>query len=421
MKLKNRFILILRRSAYTIVIIAIFLLVGSVVHVSANVATQKFINSQYQNKQQGALITNAQLTRIQHLQNWSQKDRWALVFNQRTQKGLTRLLFLAHNRQQNDQTIRRYYDGRFYYANQVNTTKLDQTDNRLLLERNQTIYQRQKNHLDQIRIWYDQTQDAVKFLRPLLRTYHQETLTLSFEQVSQANAYYKLIKNRRLKQTWQPQVADLTKTFRQQQKNQDATKRAQEKAELAALKNAPLSQSYTPAKVTILDSFKAMDQASQDLMNNHVNATTVLFYASAQKTLTLMQRKGDRYTAASAAMAVQASSIASGSYKIAKVVTNPPSTAGIVTQPSQDNFGQYVADATNISSETNTETDFNQARPIFWLKNNPAFQTAILFNNGSTLGFIVAGSTLNNTITISSGDLLSIISSVNDGITLYVS
>ena len=74
-----------------------------------------------------------------------------------------------------------------------------------------------------------------------------------------------------------------------------------------------------------------------------------------------------------------------------------------------------------MSSETNTETDFNQARPIFWLKNNPAFQTAILFNNGSTLGFIVAGSTLNNTITISSGDLLSLISSVNDGITLYVS
>lgn len=386
-----------------------------------DLAAQKIVSHQYQSSQHQALITHVNTRQIQIVNRFVQGDFCHLIFSKKTQDDFQKLFVLLNRRQRNKRQIASYYDGH-YYANLVTQKRLSQTDKYLLQEKNQTVYQQQKNRLDKIQVWFDQTQDANKFLKKINKKFQSNPKQLNLDQVSQANAYYKLIKNRRWQHYWQPQIKKILTYFKNAQANKDKSQLAQENAELEELKNAPLTQDYQPAHVTIIDNVQSADSADKILQDADITANKVLYFSQNDQTLSLLRRSSGHYHIQGTLIRVTASQVESGSYRIREIISNPSETAGIITDPQQSNFAHYYEDATGINSTINVISDYNLAQPIFWLKNNPALQTSILFSNSQTLGFIYNGnSVLNNGICVTESDLIKLINLVDNGTLLYIS
>ncbi|UQS84314.1 hypothetical protein [Bombilactobacillus thymidiniphilus] len=387
---------------------------------STNVYAQHFIKTQYQGRQQQALVTNVNRWQVSFFTHLMQLDPLNLVFNDQVKTKFDNTEKLLTLRDQNAQEITNFYAGK-YYANGVTKKKLDHVDQNLLQEKNQTIYQKQKNKLDQIRIWFDQTHDAQHFLA---KTYHKfvtQPQKLNLTNVSEANAYYKLIKNKASQKKWRPKVKKMLATFKQSQQSQSRAQLAKEKAQLTALQNAPLTTSnYTPANVTIIDDLQQLDEISSKLQQAGIKAQSVLFYSSDSQTLTLVHRSGSKYVSAMRSLTVRSGSLPAGSYQIEQVITNPGDTAGVVTDKGSANFGQYYADATKLGFDTNSTSDFNQAKSVFWLQNNAALQTSLLVANNSNLGFISSATGLANNLSVSSADINSLLNNIANTSILYV-
>lgn len=417
--LKKKFKLV-RRVCQTILVIGVttfvLLLCGGGVDVSA----QSTLLHQYQTRQQQALITHVDTKKIQLFNKLIKSDVCGLVFSPQTKQDLQKIMRLFNNRQQNQRQIASYFDGN-YYANTVTKKRLDRTDQNLLKEKNQTVYQRQKNRLDTIRIWFDQTQDANQFLKKTTEAFKANHDQLDLTQVSQANAYYKLIKNRRWQHYWKPQINEILAYFKNSQANRDKNQLQQEKEQLAALKNAPLTQSYQPAHVTIVDNVQVADDANKALQAAGITANEVLYLSQSDQTLSLLRRSNGRYRTSGPLIRIIANNTNSGLYRIREVITNPAETAGVVTDRTQPTFGRYYSDATVVDSTTNSVSDYNHAQPTFWLKNNPALQMSIMFGNSRTIGFIYSGSSaLNNGIVVENSDLITLTNLINSGTTLYI-
>lgn len=384
-----------------------------------NVNTQHFIDSQYQDRQHSALVTQVNTRRLNFTTNLANSPLGQLTLHPTTRQKLTRVQQLLALREDNQRQIAHYYDGN-YYANQVTTPRLNQTDRNLLKEKNQTIYQREKNRIDTIRIWYDQTQDAKTYLnKNLAKTISSKQLTMT--KASTINTYYKLIKNRALKKYWRPKVTKALKEFKAAQQNQTQAQIKQQQAELKELKNAPLTQDYQPANVTIIDNAKQLDQVSHSLQQDDVNATNVLFYSNADQTLTLLQRNGGKYLPKMASLMATNNGLPTGTYSVKSLISDPGINAGVVTDLSSSSFGNYLEDATSYSEQDNTISDFNQAETIFWLKNNVALKNSMLIENQNQIGFIASSMiNLNNTLTLSTSDLTRLMAVVTPGTVLYV-
>ncbi|UQS82113.1 hypothetical protein MOO45_08010 [Bombilactobacillus folatiphilus] len=387
-----------------------------------NVNTQKWIKSQYQDTQQTALVTHIDQKRLHFTQSLWASTPGNLFVHSKTQQQLKKLVKLAQLRQNNQQQVDHYYDGSAYYANGVSTKKLNHTDRQLLLDKNQTVYQKQKNRLDTIRIWFEQTRDAQKYLTktlPPTNNDHNQTLTMT--QASEISAYYKLLKNRTLKKDWQPRVAQALQQFKDAQKNQSQAQKAQQQKELTALKNAPLTQDYQPANVTIIDKLKQLDQITRILQQAGITSNTVLVYLSSTQTLNLVRRSGDHYVPVLHSLSVVGGSLPAGSYVVRRIINNASATAGVVTDPSSASFGRYFDDATTFTTQQNDISDFNQTDDVFWLKNNLKLQPSILVANASQIGFLAdAPLALDNTLGLNLSDLNSLMTAISIGVTLYV-
>jgi len=295
----------------------------------------------------------------------------------------------------------------------------------LLKEKNQDVYQKLRNRLDTIQIWYEQTQDGEKYLDKTWQQYNSDNSSLSFKKISMVNTYYKLIKNKTVKKRWETPVNQMDQYFANHQG--ESSRVAAVKQELQALRDAPLTEKYTPANVDIVSGMNFSSGAADKLTQAGITGKYALYYDSSTNNLALMTKVSGKYVAEDGYISVVSSQVAAGKYTIKKLVSASSSDA-IITDSSNSNFGEYVSNASesdlaelDVTSPENTTADFSTATPVFWFKNNSDLNKSIYFTNSSTLGFIYAGGTsYDEGMQISSSDLSTLMSKISSGITFYV-
>ncbi|APX71594.1 hypothetical protein M5C72_00090 [Companilactobacillus allii] len=328
-------------------------------------------------------------------------------------------------RKKRSSDISALYDGKNNYKDDVTNDKINNLDKDLLNEKNQDVYQKLRNKLDTIQIWYEQTQDADKYISKVWNKFNDDNSSLTFKKVSMSSTYYKLIKNKSIKKQWASAVEQM-RDYYSNHKN-ESTQVAAAKQELEELKNSPLTQKYTPAKVDIVSSLKFSSDAEDALVAAGLTGKYVLYYDSSSNNLALMTKTGNKYVAQDGYINVTSSKVSKGKYTIKRLVSAGSNDA-IVTDSNSDSFGQYITNATDddlseldISDADNTTADFNSATPVFWFKNNSDLTSSIYFASGESIGFIYAGgSSYDNGMQISSSDLSSLKSEISTGITFYV-
>ncbi|GEO64541.1 hypothetical protein [Companilactobacillus nantensis] len=387
------------------------------------VVTSK-ISSQYQDKELEVLKTDLNYRTLNFIGKVIDVSDGVVITKSNIQK-YHELEDYIQARKDRTKEVAELYDGKSDYRDDVTSSKINDLDKTLLKEKNQDIYQKQRNKLDTIQIWYEQTQDADKYLSKTWEAFNSDNGSLSFKKISMVNTYYKLVKNKTVKKRWGEAVTKMDDYFANHQG--ESSRVAAVKQELAALKDAPLTEKYTPASVDIVSSLNSTTGASDALTQAGITGKNVLYYNSSKNTLALMTRVSGKYVAENGYSNVISSQVSSGKYTVKKLI-NASSSDAIITDSSNSNFGQYVSSATDsslsaldVTNPDNTTADFNSATPVFWFKNNSALNSSIYFSNGSTIGFIYAGGTsYNNGMQISSSDLSNLMSQISSGITFYV-
>ncbi|WP_238334002.1 hypothetical protein [Companilactobacillus halodurans] len=387
------------------------------------VVTSK-ISSQYQDKELEVLKTNLNYKSLDFIGKLIDVSDGYVVTPSNIKK-YQELEDYIQARKNRTKDVNGLYNGKSYYKDSVTSDKINSLDKTLLKEKNQDVYQKQRNKLDTIQIWFEQTQDADKYLNKTWNKFNSDKDSLSFKKISMVNTYYKLIKNKTAKNNWKSAVGQMDQYFANHQN--ESSRVAAVKAELEALKKSPLTQDYTPANVDIVSSMNSTSGASDNLSQAGITAKNVLYYNSSKNTLALMTRVSGKYVAEDGYSTVLSSQVSSGKYTIKKIVDANSSDA-IITDSSNSNFGEYVSNASeddlkelNVTDPDNTTEDFNSATPVFWFKNNSALTSSIYFGDSSTIGFIYAGGTsYNNGMQISSSDLSNLMSQISSGITFYV-
>ncbi|ALB29970.1 hypothetical protein [Companilactobacillus heilongjiangensis] len=387
------------------------------------VVTSK-ISSQYQDKELEVLKTDLNYRSLDFIGKVINVSDGYVITKSNIQK-YHELENYIQARKDRTKDVNALYDGKSDYRDDVTSDTINNLDKTLLKEKNQDVYQKQRNKLDTIQIWYEQTQDADKYLSKTWNAYTADNSSLSFKKISMVNTYYKLVKNKTVKKRWTEDVTKMDDYFANHQG--ESSRVAAVKQELEALRNSPLTEKYTPANVDIVGSLNSTTGASDALTQSGITGKNVLYYNSSKNTLALMTKVSGKYVAQDGYANVISSQVSSGKYTIKKLV-NAGSSDAIVTDSSNSDFGQYVSNASesdftsmNITDPDNTTADFNSATPVFWFKNNSALNSSIYFSNGSTLGFIYAGGTsYNNGMQISSSDLSNLMSQISSGITFYV-
>lgn len=318
------------------------------------------------------------------------------------------------------------YDGKSNYRDGVTSSEINSLDKTLLKEKNQDVYQKLRNRLDTIQIWFEQTEDADKYLNKTWQNFNNDNDSLDFKKVSMINTYYKLIKNKTVKNRWSEATQKMDQYFSSHQS--ESSRVAAVKQELEALRDAPLTQKYTPAQVDIVSSLQFSSSAADDLTQAGITGKYVLYYNTSSNKLALMTKVNGKYVAEDGYLSVTASQVSSGKYTIKKLVNNGTNDA-VITDTNNSDFGQYVTNADDDDLEKlgvvdpdNTTVDYNSATPVFWLKNNPDLNKSIYFTNNSSLGFIYSSSGANydQGLQISSSDLSSLMNKLSTGITFYV-
>ena len=387
------------------------------------VVTSK-ISSQYQDKELEVLKTDLNYKSLDFIGKLIKVSDGYVVTPSNVKK-YRQLEVYIQARKDRDKAVTELYDGKNNYRDDVTSDKINQLDQNLLKEKNQDVYQKEKNKLDTIQIWYEQTQDADKYLEKTWTEFNSDNTSLSFKKVSMINTYYKLVKNKTVKKRWKNAIAQMDQYFANHKG--ESSQVAAAKQELEDLRNSPLTEKYTPANVDIVSSLNFSGSASDVLSQAGITGKYALYYDSSTNNLALMTRVSGKYVAEDGYISVISSQVSSGKYTVKKVVSGANSDA-IITDSNSSGFGQYVSNASDsqlesydISNPTNSTADFNSATPVFWFKNNSNLSRSIYFGNGSTIGFIYAGgSSYNNGMQISSSDLSNLMSQISSGITFYV-
>ncbi|WP_334329493.1 hypothetical protein [Companilactobacillus sp. HBUAS59699] len=387
------------------------------------VVTSK-ISSQYQDKELEVLKTDLDYHSLDAIGKLIDVSDGYVVSADNVKK-YDQLETYVKARKQRARDISKLYDGKNDYRNDVTNETINSLDKNLLKEKNQDVYQKLRNKLDTIQIWYEQTQDADKYISKVWDAFNEDNSSLSFKKVSMSSTYYKLIKNKSVKKQWTEAVKKMRDYYASHQG--ESTQVAAAKQELEELRNSPLTEKYTPAQVDIVSSLDFSSDAEDALTAAGLTGKYVLYYDSSSNNLALMTKVGSKYVAQDGYISVSNSQVSKGKYTIKRIVSAGSSDA-IITDSSNSNFGQYVSSASSddlsdlgVSNADNTTADFNSATPVFWFKNNSALTSSIYFSNGNTIGFIYAGgSSYNNGMQISSSDLSSLKSDVSSGITFYV-
>ncbi|PMD69126.1 hypothetical protein [Companilactobacillus nuruki] len=419
---KSEHYLMLGAGVVGVITAVIFFIMLSLGVVNA-VVTSK-ISSQYQDKELEVLKTDLNYRSLDFIGKVINVSDGYIISKSNVQK-YNQLENYIQARKNRTKMVESLYDGKSNYRDDVTSDKINDLDKLLLKEKNQDVYQKQRNKLDTVQIWYEQTQDADKYFSKTWDAFNTDNSSLSFEKISMVNTYYKLIKNKTVKKRWSEAVSKMDQYFSNHQGESSRVEAV--KKELEALKNSPLTEKYIPANVDIVSSLNSTTGASDALTQAGITDKNVLYYNSSKNTLALMTRVSGKYVAENGYANVTNSQVSSGKYTVKKLV-NANSNDAIITDSSNSNFGQYVANATdsslsalNVADPDNTTADFSSATPVFWFKNNSALNSSIYFSDGSTLGFIYAGGTsYNNGMQISSSDLSNLMSQVSSGITFYV-
>ncbi|WP_025025056.1 hypothetical protein [Companilactobacillus nodensis] len=387
------------------------------------VVTSK-ISSQYQDKELEVLKTDLDYHSLNAIGKLIDVSDGYVVTADNVKK-YNELEQYVNARKQRSAEINSLYDGKNDYRNDVNDDKINELDKKLLKEKNQDVYQKLRNKLDTIQIWYEQTRDADKYISKVWDAFNEDNASLSFKKVSMSSTYYKLIKNKSVKKQWTEAVNKMRDYYASHQGESTQVEAA--KQELEELRNSPLTEKYTPAQVDIVSSLDFSSDAEDALTAAGLTGKYVLYYDSSSNNLALMTKAGGKYVAQDGYISVSNSQVSKGKYTIKRLVSAGSSDA-IITDNSSSNFGQYVSGATtdslsdlNVTDADNTTADFNSATPVFWFKNNSALTNSIYFSSGSTIGFIYSGgSSYNNGMQVSSSDLSNLKSEVSTGITFYV-
>ncbi|WP_125588511.1 hypothetical protein [Companilactobacillus jidongensis] len=387
------------------------------------VVTSK-ISSQYQDKELEVLKTDLDYHSLDAIGKLIDVSDGYVVTSDNVKK-YHELEQYVNARKQRSAEINSLYDGKSDYRDDVNDDKINKLDKNLLKEKNQDVYQKLRNKLDTIQIWYEQTRDADKYISKVWDAFNEDNASLSFKKVSMSSTYYKLIKNKTVKKQWSDAVKKMRDYYSSHQGESTQVEAA--KQELEELRNSPLTEKYTPAQVDIVSSLDFSSDAEDALTAAGLTGKYVLYYDSSSNNLALMTKVGGKYVAQDGYISVSSSQVSKGKYTIKRLVSAGSSDA-IITDSSNSSFGQYVTGATtdslsdlDVTDADNTTADFNSATPVFWFKNNSALTNSIYFSSSSTIGFIYAGgSSYNNGMQISSSDLSSLKSEVSTGITFYV-
>lgn len=420
-KIASRFLIVAKVVAIiTAVVFFITLSFGTV-----NAAISKQIANQYQDRQLGVIKKDVSESQLNFIGKIIDVSNGHIISNSvvKEYQSLTDQLDKRHQRSRDVSAL---YDGKKQYQDDVSEDKLDSLDKDLLEEKNQDVYQTQKNKLDTVRIWFEQTNDAIKYINDLWDNFNDDKTSLSVKNISMVNTYNKLIKNKNVK----AEVADKVQTmndYYNSHSNEDS-KLANAKAELAALKNSPLTMKYKSANVDIISSLDNSSEATDVLKQAGITDKYVLYYDKSKSQMTFMTLTGDNYVADGSSVSVSSGSISAGSYSIKNVINGASTNAAIVTDPSSSSFGKYLSDASSdslaqigITDADNSTADYNSARPVFWFKNNSSLNTSVYFGNSSTIGFIhTGGDSYSNGVTVSSSGLSTIQSKATSGLLFYV-
>lgn len=410
-------------------LILILSLIGVTGFVWANTATDRQVNAQYQTvDQQRYLKTKVAQKTAQSIE--AKKEHWAWLLKDAVVQNMTTFISDYESRQDRAKAVKALRDGP-YYRDSVTNQKLTTLDQTLLKEKNQTVYQRQKNQLDTVQVWYAQTTDGDRFINETYQLFQSQRDQLTQEKVSEANVYYRLLKNRKIKAKWQKPIQEMTAGYSALEKEKSASQAQADQAALDALKNSPLTQNYTPAKVTIVDGNSSgnrrnnetpttSDALTDALTDLGINASRVLVLDTDDGTIYLAQRSSGRYIVSGSRYTVLNNTLATGAYQIQATIQNPSDETGVVTSGSD--FGTYfTTPPAAYAEDTNTTADFNSASPVFWLQNQPALDPSILVTSAQTIGFInsryLSGA---NLIRVSTTTLNSLMSLANTTTTLGV-
>lgn len=372
------------------------------------------VEAQYTNVAQRALKTTVPPAARQDLQ--TSHDRWQWAFTDHSRQVWQHFTTDWAKRQERAKLVTELYADKDHYQDGVTSARLNTIDQTLLQEKNSTVYQDQKNRLDTVQVWFQQTTDANAFIQKIYSDYTATKVVPTLQQVAQTKAYYSLIRNRTIADRWRQPVQNLAAAF---DKNTSATNAAQSAAEQKALdelKNAPLTQGYTPAQVTISQGGETLAGNSGTnydsiLSNADITATSVLLVDQSAKTAQFLHRSSGHYSTTGDAITLDNLSLSGGQYSVSAMISGGAQGA-VVTAPSASDFGQYYAQASAApstspvadSANSNDTSDFNDASTVFWLRNNTDLQNSILLKGQTTIGFIAAGaSTLGNMISTSNG------------------
>lgn len=420
-KITSRFLVIAKVVAIiTAVVFFISLSFGTV-----NAAIGKQITNQYQDKQLGVIkkdVNEGQIKLIGKIITVSNGH----IISSSVVKQYKSLSEQLEKRDQRSNEVSDLYNGKKFYKNGVTEERLDSLDNDLLKEKNQDVYQTQKNKLDTIRIWFEQTKDGSKYINDLWDKFNGDKSSLTIKNISMVNTYNKLIKNKQVKKELSNKVSAMNNYF-DSHSNEDS-KLANAQAELTALKNSPLTMKYRPANVDIISSLNNSSKATDALQQAGISDKHVLYFDKSKNEISFMTLTGDNYVADGDSINVSSANVASGSYTIRSIISSASDNAAIVTDPSSSDFGKYLSDASDatlsqlgIDDADNSTSDYNSARPVFWLKNNTSLNTSIYFGDSSTIGFIHSGgSNYSNGIAVSNAGLSAIQSKATSGLLFYV-
>ncbi|MQS53197.1 hypothetical protein [Companilactobacillus mishanensis] len=391
----------------------------------ANAAISHKISNQYQDRDLSVLkakTNNKSLAFIGRLM----KSTSDVVITNENRNEYKKIESLIQDRKNRSKEVTDLFNGRHDYQDDVSKQSLDDLDNVLLNEKNQDVYQKQKNKLDTVRIWFEQTSDAKKYINKMWDKFNSSKSSLSIKEMSMLNTYYRLVRNRKVKQDLSDPVEQMNSSAKQNKGESSKVRAA--KAELAELKNSPLTEKYKPANVDIVSSLKFSSGASDALKDAGITDKKVLYYDKSKDRLAIMTNVDVNYVASDGYVNVQSGQVSAGKYSIKGIIRNAGSSAAIVTDSSNSSFGKYIANADsdtlsslNITNADNDTANFNSADPVFWFKNNSALSSSIYFGSGSTIGFIYSGgSSYSNGVQVNSSNLSQLQASLNSGILFFV-
>ncbi|WP_099974116.1 hypothetical protein [Lactobacillus terrae] len=379
----------------------------------ANASVTQLLNSQYQQKEFKILKTKVNERSLDFVGGVI-KSTGDSILSQDNIKSYREVKKIVDERKENDAKISSLYDDKSNYHNGVDAALINDIDKNLTGEKNQDIYQKQKNRLDKIQIWYEQTQDADKNISKAYDDYTDDNSSLSFENITLVNTYYQLIKNKTVKDSWSDIVNELNTYYDGHEQVNSRVTDAQR--ELDRLKNSSLGDDkFQPAVVTIISTADMINRANKVLSANNITDSKVLYYDSVANKLAVLTYKSGKYSSNSGTIGVKSSQVSGGQYGIKKLISDE--STGIVTD-SSGSFGQVISIPSD-SYPSNSTSNFNAAKPVFWVKNDSDLTNSIYFSSSSSIGFIYSGSSKNNGLVVSSSDLGKLKSQVSTGMIFY--